>query len=185
MNAHPTPAETTARTVEADAGPEPRRLRQLRSWLVFGAVVLAAWLVLGPTQLGGPASYVQVDGTSMEPTYSDGDLVLAKERASYDKGDVVTYVADVAGTDFPVIHRIVKVKTDGTYITQGDNRDEVDGFHVHDGNILGESWLRIPRAGMLPDLFRQPLGIALITAMAVLGMAPKHKRSTASRRQRE
>ena len=173
----------TSGRVEAATGPEaaepeaaeqpPRHRRQLVSWLVFAAVMVGFWAFLAPTQLGGPVSYVQVDGTSMEPTYENGDLILAREQETYAKGDAVTYVADVAGKPFPVIHRIVREKPDGSYVTRGDNRSEVDGFLVHDGNIVGKTWLRVPHAAGLADFFSKPLGIGLLTGMAVLAMAPK------------
>jgi signal peptidase I len=63
--------------------------------IALAAALLAlvvAWVVLlRPQLLGGSAAYVVVSGTSMEPTLSDGDFVLARKRSSYRVGDVVAF----------------------------------------------------------------------------------------------
>lgn len=151
----------------ARRGPTQKRVRE---WLVFAIFLGVAWVFVGPQQLGGPVAYVMVDGTSMVPTYNDGDLVLAKSKDVYAVGDVVTYVAATGSQPFPVIHRIVKTKPDGSYVTRGDNRDDNDEFRVDDNNIVGASWLRIPHAGVVADFFRHPLGLGLLAAAIVFSL---------------
>ena len=158
---------------DSSAGRRRGSQRPIREWLVFAILLVVAWVFVGPQQLGGPVAYVMVDGTSMVPTYNDGDLILAKARDSYGVGDVVTYVADTGNQPFPVIHRIVKAKADGSYVTRGDNRDDNDEFHVDDNNIVGESWLRIPHAGVVADFFRHPLGLGLLAAAFVFTLLTK------------
>jgi signal peptidase len=148
-------------------------VRHVREWVVFAAFLVVAWVFVGPQQLGGPVAYVMVDGTSMVPTYSDGDLILAKARDSYHVGDVVTYVVNTSTQPFPVIHRIVKVNGDGSYVTRGDNRDGNDEFHVDNTNIVGASWIRIPHAGVVADFFRHPLGLGLLAAALVFSLLTK------------
>ena len=56
-------------------------------------VLLAAgWVLLAPVQLGGQATYLTTDGTSMLPAYHTGDLVVLRRAAEYQVGDVVAYL---------------------------------------------------------------------------------------------
>jgi signal peptidase I len=124
------------------------------NWGLFVMVLLGVWLLAGPTQLGGPASYVIVDGRSMEPTYSHGDLVIARATSSYEPGEIIVYDAPVDAR-FNVIHRIV-APTDGGYVTQGDNMEWPDGWIAPHGAIHGTAVLHIPRGGVLVTFLRQP-----------------------------
>jgi signal peptidase I len=133
-------------------------MRRLLNWGTFVLVLGVVWVVAGPTLLGGPASYVIVDGVSMEPTYHDGDLVIAREQASYDVGDIIVYDAPI-DSQFNVIHRIIET-TEGGFITQGDNRNEPDGWIAPHDTIYGSSWLLIPQGGRWVLLLRQPAVIA-------------------------
>ncbi|MBI2332579.1 MAG: S24 family peptidase, partial [Chloroflexi bacterium] len=51
--------------------------------------LFAFWFIFAPVQLGGPLTYVIVNGNSMEPGYLLGDLVLVREEAAYGLGDAV------------------------------------------------------------------------------------------------
>lgn len=137
-------------------------MARLANWGTFVVFVAVVWLLAGPTSLGGPASYVIVDGRSMEPTYQDGDLVIARERATYSLGDIVVYDAPV-DSQFNVIHRIVQ-PTSGGFITQGDNRDEPDGWIAPHETIYGSAWLHIPNGGTAITWLRQPAVLAGLAA---------------------
>jgi signal peptidase I len=139
-------------------------VKTIANWSFFALVILVVWFVAGPTRLGGPASYVIVDGRSMEPTYQDGDLVIAKARANYDVGDTIVYDAPV-DHQFNVIHRIV-APTDGGFITQGDNRNEPDGWVAPHEAIHGAAEYHIPNGGALITFLRQPAVIlALLSGL--------------------
>jgi hypothetical protein len=108
----------------------------------------------------------------MEPTYQKGDLVIVRAKSSYEVGDIIAYLPDI-GQDFPVIHRIVATEATDSYITQGDSRNEPDGWFATNSNIFGAAWLRIPGGGRVILLLREPhtwlavalgsLGLGLIT----------------------
>jgi signal peptidase I len=132
------------------------------SWGIFLVVVSAVALFAAPTSLGGPASYVIVDGPSMQPTYNNGDLVFAYEKDRYDIGDTIVYDAPV-DTQFNVIHRITAV-TEGGYITQGDNRNEVDGWIAPEGQIYGSALFHIPNGGAAIAFLRQPAVVVALLA---------------------
>jgi signal peptidase I len=137
-------------------------LKRFLNWAVFVSVVSAVYFVAGPTSLGGPASYVIVDGTSMEPTYYDGDLVIAVERDAYGIGDNIVYDAPV-DHQFNVIHRIIE-KNDHGFVTQGDNRDEPDGWVAPHESIYGAARFHLPNGGALITLLRQPAVIVGLLA---------------------
>jgi signal peptidase I len=129
-------------------------MKSLVSWTIFIVVVLGAYQFAGPTVVGGPASYVIVDGKSMEPTYYDGDLVVAHQRDSYRVGDTIIYDAPI-DSQFNVIHRIIE-PTEGGWITQGDNMDRRDGWIAPNDEIHGVALFHIPNGGAIVDFVRTP-----------------------------
>jgi signal peptidase I len=139
--------------------------------------------VAGPTFLGGSASYVIVDGRSMEPTYHDGDLVIARQQASYSVGDIIVYDAPI-DSQFNVIHRIIEPAEDG-FVTQGDNRDVPDGWIAPHENIYGSSWLLIPQGGRWVLFLRQPAVIAGLAMGLVTFEFLKHAEKRQRRRDEE
>ena len=53
------------------------RLPHLRAGLISATLVVlvvAAWLLIAPTQIGGETSYVTTTGISMSPRFHSGDL---------------------------------------------------------------------------------------------------------------
>lgn len=137
--------------------------------LVALAVPLAAlWAItFRPQSLGGPADYLIVAGTSMEPTLSPDDLVVVRERPSYDTGDVVAYHVPEghpqAGAQ--IIHRIVGGNPHDGYVTRGDDRDTTDLWRPHPDDIIGERRLHIPAVGLAVRLIRHPVGLGTLAAL--------------------
>ena len=133
-----------------------------------GLALLLVWaLLLRPTILGGPASYVIVSGKSMQPTLTTGDLVVALNREAYSVGDIVTFrVPDGdAGAGAIVIHRITGGSAGAGYITKGDNRPGPDKWRPKADDVLGERALVIPKAGLPLAWIRTPFGLALAAAI--------------------
>jgi signal peptidase I len=131
---------------------------------------LAAWAVLlSPSALGGPASYVIVSGTSMRPTLEQGDLVIVRKRAAYEVGDVVAYRVPkgepAAGS--LVIHRVVGGSDAAGWQLRGDNRTGDDLWRPPSNLIAGELWLHVPAAGEVLLLLRRPLPLAAVAALLV------------------
>ncbi len=144
-----------------------RGLSRIRLLAGTGALALlvAAWIFLGPQQLGGTASYAVVAGSSMEPQLHRGDLVVARSRAHYKIGDAVVY--HNADLNRNVLHRIVG--RDGSrYVFKGDHNDFVDPTHPQQSDLIGRLWFTAPGAGRVVEWLQVPLHAAVIAALAAL-----------------
>lgn len=138
-----------------------RHTREAVGWLLVALVLLAWAVTLRPTQLGGPATWVVVSGDSMEPTLSDGDLVVLRSADRYAVGDVVTYPVPAGGPGAGslVIHRVV-TRDGGTLTTQGDNRDGADEWRPAEESVRGALWLQVPGVGRVLLRLVQPSVVA-------------------------
>lgn len=140
--------------------------------VVSGAVtitIVAVSLYFWPAPLGGSTRMVVVSGSSMEPTYDLGDVVLTRPRGAPGHGDVVVFeVPEGVGAGQLVIHRIVGSRPDGTFVTQGDNRDTPDEFRVGREHVVGRPVLHLPRAGLVVAFLRQGWVLAVVLGLLVL-----------------
>ena len=82
---------------------------------------------------------VGVDGSSMMPTFDNGDrLLLSVADTGYSRGDVV--VVD-RYTDEPLIKRVIAVGGD-TISIDANGRVYINGKYIYEGYIQGETVLR-------------------------------------------
>jgi signal peptidase I len=133
--------------------------------VVAGLLLLAAaWLLFAPAQLGGATRYAVVEGASMEPGLSRGDLVLVRGGGEPEIGDAVLYRDPTLGVR--VLHRVIGEKG-GRLVLQGDANDFVDDAHPLPSDVIGSYWFSIPRAGSVLLWLQQPLHAALL----VFGLA--------------
>lgn len=130
--------------------------------LSFIAIIFI--LVFAPTQVGGAVTYVIVDGNSMEPGFSLGDLVLVRTKSEYVVGDAVVY-RNAEMNSF-VFHRIVDMDVE-RYILKGDNNSWLDSYLPVQEEIVGKLWFRIPKFGTVVEWARVPLNMSLL--VGVLG----------------
>lgn len=126
---------------------------------IAAVVAVAAWLVLGPSQLGGGTQYAIVNGSSMEPDLSRGDLVAVRSSGDYGRGDVVLYESDRLGTH--VLHRVVETRGD-RYVLKGDNNDFLDQDRPTSRQLVGMLWFSIPRVGAALQWLAVPSHAALV-----------------------
>jgi signal peptidase I len=119
----------------------------LPAYVAAGAgfvVLITLWAAFFmPATLGGRASFVIVNGGSMEPALRDGDLTLLRRQAYYAAGQIVAFRAS-GGV---AVHRIQSVQPDGAYVMKGDNKERIDPWLPSDENVLGKVVLRVPLAG--------------------------------------
>ncbi len=128
-------------------------------------LTVTLWIVLAPTEFGGQATYVIINGNSMQPGLHQGDLVILRETDTYAVGDIVTYRHPEVGT---VIHRIIDRRGE-RYVFQGDNNSWVDSYQPTQSDLIGKYWFYIPGAGVVLANLREPWAMALFAA--VMGVA--------------
>ncbi|HUG48293.1 MAG TPA: signal peptidase I [Candidatus Limnocylindria bacterium] len=160
--------------------PADRRLRSMITLprLLF-VLALALWVVaFRPASLGGPAGYVVVAGESMQPTLTNGTLVLTMTSAVYATGDVIAFrVVNASGSAPLVIHRIVGGSAEAGFRTRGDNMPLADPWLVRPEQILGRQAAALAEGGPLVALLRAPIVLASLAAglatYLVLGWRPR------------
>ena len=145
--------------------------RQL-PFLLAVATFVAWFVLLRPTTLGGPTSYLWVSGTSMQPTLDEGDFVVASQADDYGPGDIVAFRIPQGdqGEGGLVIHRIVGGSATDGYVTQGDNKPRADPWRPRPGNILGAMWFAVPGAGPYVRVVREPAVISALAGSLVVFM---------------
>jgi signal peptidase I len=117
--------------------------------LLIAAIALMVFVAYG---LANNAWYhvLAVQGGSMQPTITAGDMiVITRPPAQVEVGQVLTLQVDGA----IVTHRVVEVRSDGTFTTQGDANDTRDDFSANDVRIVGEYRFSLPLIGMLIEPF--------------------------------
>ena len=140
---------------------------------VFAVVLLlGAWLLFAPARLGGATRYAVVEGASMEPGLSRGDLVLVRAGATPAVGDVVLYEDPALGVR--VLHRVIRIEGH-RLVTQGDANDFVDDARPRATEVIGSYWFSVPQAGVALSWMQVPLHAALLafllTVLALSGGA--------------
>ena len=143
------------------------KFRPKTTLLVIGllAALLYAWLQLAPTALGGKVSYLVVEGQSMEPVFTAGDLVLARSADDYDVGDIIAYRSDLL--DVTVMHRVIE-RGPGIFTTQGDNNPWIDEYQPTRDDVLGVPFTHIPKAGTYLIWASRPINAALLLCVGSL-----------------
>lgn len=140
--------------------------------VVAVGVLVCAWLVARPSQLGGPVSYAIVSGSSMEPHLHRGDLVVVRPRGHYQVGDVVAYRAD---RRVVILHRIIG--TSGPrFVLQGDANSWTDSYQPTASTIVGRLEHRIPRAGRVLDWLRSPVPFSLAVGVVSFLVGARYTR---------
>jgi len=139
-----------------------RRLWQALLAAPFLVAVLALWVAFVPLQLGGQTSYVIVNGSSMEPNFHYGDLVILHEAADYQAGDVVAYHEPVLGKD--ILHRIIGKDLD-RFIVKGDHNSWTDSYEPVRSELVGKLWLSLPGVGEWVRWLRTPIYMAAFVGL--------------------
>jgi signal peptidase len=126
--------------------------RRRPGWSRLGTVLLAvALLATGFVAYGTVVDnrwykIVAVDGGSMRPTLEVGDaIVITRPPHRVERGMVL--VLEVDGQ--VVTHRVVEVRDDGSFTTQGDANRSRDDFSDADVRVVGVYRARVPRLGSL------------------------------------
>jgi signal peptidase I len=135
---------------------------QIAAGIVVVAVLVPLWLFLGPTQLGGAATYSITDGISMKPLLVKGDLALVRSQSSYKVGEIVLYQSSTLHK--PVLHRIVVIQN-GHYFFKGDNNDFVDPGYATRSELTGKLWFHVRYVGSALGWIGKPWHAALLASL--------------------
>lgn len=142
-----------------------QKKRRLVEFLVSIAFLALWWVTLAPQNIGGPLTYAVVSGTSMEPDFFSGDLIVAKVQSDYQIGDSVIY--EIYGGF--VVHQIISESSNG-YRTQGVNNNAPDSWTVARDKVKGKLLASFPGVGQsLVNLINRPLVLGAVAA-AIAGL---------------
>lgn len=150
-----------------------QKRRHLFELLATLSVVALWWVTLAPQTIGGPLTYAVVSGTSMEPDFYSGDLIVAKAQDDYQVGDSVVYT--IYGGY--IVHQII-AETEAGFETQGVNNDTPDSWIVPKENVLGKFLVAFPGLGQsLVFLRTHPLAlggaVAALAAILIIEFRPR------------
>lgn len=120
-------------------------------------------------------SIFEIVSGSMEPTLNVKDLIVVKKTSNISKNDIITYID---GKDF-ITHRVIKIEGN-TLTTKGDSNNS-DDVRIDKSKVIGKVILRIPKGGVLREVFTTPKVIVSIVVTLILislsiSYIPKDKR---------
>lgn len=106
-----------------------------------------------------------VKGNSMEPTYSEGDMIVTRPAKDLKVGDVIVFYYNQQKT----VHRIIEVDEYG-YRTKGDAEGLFEEAQLTPpSEVIGEAWIHIPAFAGIPLTAKNIFVIALgITALSIV-----------------
>jgi hypothetical protein len=95
--------------------------------------------------MGYNRSYI--DSWPIKNGFLPGDIPIVQGTSEYKVGDVIVY--DTPSEPLPVIHRIIKINPDGTYMTKGDHNPYPLPFEysVRPDQVHGRVIFIIPKLG--------------------------------------
>ena len=124
-----------------------------------------------PSFLGIRVFAIQSD--SMVPTFSKGDLVIAKavkDPAELKEGDIISFWTVIQGERVINTHRIIGISDGGTFLsftTKGDNNTIEDAMTVHQAEIVGKYLFSIPKLGSFLDFLQTSKGFLICIVIPV------------------
>ena len=92
----------------------------------------------------GPFKMLGIETGSMTPNINVGDAVIINKNYDKDKlkeKDIIAYFDD---SNRIIVHRIIKVNYDNTFITKGDFNNTADSKYISKDKIYGKVIFRIP-----------------------------------------
>jgi signal peptidase I len=101
-------------------------------WLMWAGLTIGA----GKNLVGG-FKYFVMDSDSMAPSIPSGSIVVVKQKAEYEIGEVISFYAKVLKEEKIVAHRITALGGN-TYITAGDQNEAADAVPVIPSLIIGK-----------------------------------------------
>jgi len=136
--------------------------------------------------------WMVVDGTSMEPSFHYGDLIVIGGVSPEELrlGDVIVFQKvnlikspnKLTTIPLPYAHRIVYVNQVGdqySFVTKGDNNMETDVWSVPSNGVIGKVVLVVPKLGFLIVILDKiEVKIGVIAAIALIFFLWSSKKRT-------
>lgn len=148
-----------------------------------GALAALSLVVMGAyVLLIVPVELIVTTGSSMAPTFMQGDLALLRRRDEVRVGEIVAYSSPSLGGS-TILHRVVALPADGV-VTQGDDNSWTDPDQPLPSELLGTLVLRVPGGGAWWNRLTSPtlLGVVAFALIAVTGTPPAARRARRRRR---
>ena len=106
--------------------------------IVIAIIIICMIMGIGPIKLIG------IESPSMTPSIKKGDAVIIDKTYNKDKLKVNDVIAYIDKEDKIIVHRIININKDGTFITKGDLNNTSDKEYVKKDQIQGKVILTIP-----------------------------------------
>lgn len=167
------------RTVRAKRRRRRRALIDALVWLALGLMLA----MTASSMFGGPVRLILVRGSSMDPTFATGDLIVVEGFTTPSVGDVIAYPIQAGDGESHIVHRAIGGDEHG-YVTRGDNRETDDPWTPAADEIDGRVVLHLPWAGrlftgwFLPLVAAAAAGFVLTSALWAEPEVPRPGRIT-------
>ncbi len=141
-------------------------------------IILIAACIVGFLSIRGTMPFLPVFGTSMEPEFKAGNLILIEEISPSDVkvGDIIVFEVPAAVREYynypPLVaHRVININPETmTFRTKGDNTGE-DPFTVRAQDLKGTVGQQIPYLGLPLLFFQSDYGLIFtIIALSLLAL---------------
>lgn len=132
-------------------------------WFIYGLVAVFALVVLSSKYgLLGFRLY-SVRSGSMEPSLAKGSLVLVREKAPVNEGDIITFYTGFKNNT--VTHRVIKIQREKDlvfYQTKGDANNAPDSVKVAADRVVGKVVGSAPYLGYIVAFTQTLIGVVLL-----------------------
>ena len=113
-------------------------------------VVFVVLMLLGI----GPFRIVGIKTPSMTPNINVGDAVIIDKTFNANKAKVNDIIGYLNDDGVVVVHRIININNDGTFITKGDYNNTADPLYVKKEQVVGKVIVKVPYIAYPAMIFR-------------------------------
>ena len=140
--------------------------------LLFGVVATLALTIAASAIFGHKV--VAIHSSDMEPTLSDGDVIVARqgEPADVNAGDLMTFAEPETGDTLTRrVRAIVETGDEVVFETKADSLDQVERFSLPVDGQVAEPRRKIPLLGYVTEMALVPGILAVIALTALMTAA--------------
>lgn len=137
--------------------------------LFVGVIATLAMTVAASALFG--QKVVAIHSTTMEPTLSDGDIIVARqvEPRDVDPGELMTFSEPETGRTLTRrVRAVVETGDEVVFETKADALDQVERFSLPLDGQIAEPRRRIPLAGNFFDALLGPAALVLLPLLVLL-----------------